>query len=82
MCLSRECRQMASMYCWPSASIKHGARLIVCRKVIKAEFEWPFDYLLISIDGSFLSEQVTCVITSKNDQFIDPVYEVVFKTLF
>ena len=64
MCLSRECRQMASMYCWPSVSIKRGARLIVGRKVIKAEFEWTFGYLLISIDGSFSSEQVTRVITS------------------
>ena len=68
---------MASMYCWPSVSkIKHSARLIVGRKVIKAQFEWTFGYLLISIDGSFLSEQVTHVITSKNDQFIDPVHEV------
>ena len=48
---------MALMYCWPSVSIKHGARLIVGRKVIKAEFE-------IYIDGSFLSKQVTRVITS------------------
>ena len=43
MCLSHE---MASMYCWPSVSIKRGARLIVGRKVIKAEFEWTFGYLL------------------------------------
>ena len=50
---------MVSMYCWSSVLIKHGARLIVGRKVIKAEFEWKFDYLLISIDGSFWSEQVT-----------------------
>ena len=55
---------MASMYCWPSVSIKRGARLIVGRKIIKAEFEWTFGYLLISIDGSFLSKQVTRVITS------------------
>ena len=67
---------MVSMYCWPSVSIKRGTRLIVGRKVIKAEFEWKFGYLLISIDGSFSSEQVTRVITSKNDQFIDPVHEV------
>ena len=73
---------MTSMYCWPSASIKCGARLIVGRKVIKVEFEWTFGYLLISIDSSFSSEQVTCVITSKNDQFIDPVHETVFKCLF
>ena len=76
MCLSHECRQMASMYCWPSVSIKRGARLIVGRKVIKAEFEWTFGYLLISIDGSFSSEQVTRVIISKNNQFIDPMHEV------
>ena len=46
---------MASMYCWLSVSIKRGARLIVGRKVIKAdlEFEWTFGYLLISINGSF-----------------------------
>ena len=44
---------MVSMYCWPSVSIKHGARLNIGRKVIKAEFEWTFGYLLISIDGSF-----------------------------
>ena len=55
---------MASMYCCLSVSIKRGARVIVGRKVIKAEFEWTFGYLLISIDGSFLSEQVTRVITS------------------
>ena len=55
---------MASMYCWLSVSIKRGARLIVGRKVIKVEFEWTFGYLLISIDGSFLSEQFTCVIIS------------------
>ena len=66
------------MYCWPSVSIKRGARLVVGRKVIIAEFEWTFGYLLISIDGSFASEQVTRVITSKNDQFIDPVHEVSF----
>ena len=30
----------------------------------------------LSIDRSFLSEQVSRVITSKNDQFIDPVHEV------
>ena len=67
---------MALMYCWPSVSINRGARLIVGRKVIKAEFEWTFGYLLISIDGSFSSEQVTRVITSKIDQFIDPVHGV------
>ena len=76
MCLSHDCRQMASMYCWPSVSIMHGPRLIVGRKVINTEFEWTFGYLQMSIDGSFLSEQVTRVITSKNDQFIDPVHEV------
>ena len=67
---------MASIYCWPSVSIKHRARLIVGRKVIKAEFEWTFGYLLISIDGSFSSKQVTRIITSKNNQFIDLVHEV------
>ena len=67
---------MALMYCWPSVSIKRGARLIVGRKVIKAEFEWTFGYLLISIDGSFSSKQVTCVISSKNTKFIDSVHEV------
>ena len=67
---------MASMYCWPSVSIKRGARLIVGRKVVKAEFEWTFGYLLISIDSSFSSEQVSRVITSKNDHFVDPVHEV------
>ena len=56
---------MASMYCWPSVSIKRGARLIVGRKVIKVEFEWTFGYLLISTDSSVLSEQVSRVITSK-----------------
>ena len=68
---------MALMYCWPSVSIKRGVRLIVGRKVIKAGFEWTFGYLLISIDGSFSIEQVTCVITSKNDQFIDLVYNTI-----
>ena len=48
-----------SMYYWSSVLIKRGARLVVGRKVIKVEFEWKFDYLLISIDGSFWSEQVT-----------------------
>ena len=67
---------MALMYCWPSVSIKRGVRLIVGRIAIKAEFEWRFGYLLISIDGSFSSEQVTRVITLKNYQFIDPVHEV------
>ena len=76
MYLSHECRQMASMYCWPSVSIKRGARVTVGRKVIKAEFAWTFGYLLIFIDGSFSSEQVRLVIISKNDQFIDPVHEV------
>ena len=65
---------MASMYCWPSVSIKRGARLIVGRKVIKAEFEWTFGYLLISIDGSLSSEQVTRVITSNIKVCIDLVY--------
>ena len=65
---------MASMYCRPSVSIKRGVRLIVGRKVIKAEFEWTFGYLLISIDTSFLSEQVTHVITSNIKVCIDVVY--------
>ena len=65
-----------------SVSIKYKARLIFGRKVINAEFEWTFGYLLISIDGSFLSKQVTRVITSKNDQFIDPVHEMVFKNFY
>jgi len=43
---------------------------------IKAEFEWTFGYLLMIIDSSFSSETVARVITSKNDQFIDPVHEV------
>ena len=47
------------MYCWPSVSIKCAARLIVGRKVIKAELEWTFGELLISIDDSISSEQVT-----------------------
>ena len=68
---------MASMYCRPSVSIKSGARLIVERKVIKAEFEWTFDYLLISIDGSFSSEQVTRVITSNIKVCIDLVYNTI-----
>ena len=67
---------MASMYCCPSVSIKCGARLIVGRKVIKAEFEWTFGYLLISIDGSFSSEQVTRVITSNIKVRIDLVYNL------
>jgi len=57
---------MASMYCWPSVSIKCGASFVITRK---ADFEWTFGYLLTV----FLSETVACVITSKNDQFIDPV---------
>ena len=65
---------MVSMYCWPSVSIKCGARLIVGRKVIKAEFEWTFGYLLTSIDGSFSSEQVTRVITLNIKACIDQVY--------
>ena len=69
---SRECMQMASMYCWPSVSIKHGASLVIARKIVKAEFEWTFGYLLIVIDSSFSNEQVARVITSKNAQFIDP----------
>ena len=39
-------------------------------------------YLLISIDGSCSSEQVTCVITLKNDQFIDPVHKWFLKVYF
>ena len=67
---------MASMYCWPSVSIKHGVRLIVGRKVIKAEFEWIFGYLLISIDSSFSSEQVTLVITANIKVYLDLVYTI------
>ena len=77
MYLSRECRQMVSMYCWPSVSIKRGVRLIVGRKVIKAEFEWTFGYLLISIDSSFSNEQVTRVITSNIKVCIDLVYNTI-----
>ena len=51
---------MVSMYCWPSVSIKRGARLIIGRKVIKPEFEWIFGYLLISIDGFFEQASYTC----------------------
>ena len=65
------------MYCWLSVSIKCGVRLIVGRKVIKAEFEWTFGYLLISIDGSFSSEQVTRVITSNIKVCIDLVYNTI-----
>jgi len=50
--------------------------LVIARKVIKEEFEWTFGYLLMIIDSSFSSEMVVRVITSKNDQFIDPVHEV------
>ena len=67
---------MASMYCWPSVSIKRGVSLVIARKIVKAEFEWTFGYLLIVIDSSFSNEQVACVITSKNAQFIDPVHKV------
>ena len=67
---------MASTYCWPSVSIKRGASLVVARKVVKAEYGWTFGYLLVVIDNSFSNEQVARVITSKNDQFIDPVHEV------
>ena len=49
---------MASMYCWPSVSIKRGASLVIARKIVKAEFEWTFGYLLIVIDSSFSNEQV------------------------
>ena len=63
---------MESMYCWPSVSIKRGASLVIARKIVKAEFEWIFGYLLIVIDSSFSNEQVARVITSKNAQFIDP----------
>ena len=68
---------MASMYCWPSVSIKRGARLIVGRKVIKAEFEWIFGYLLISIDGSFSSEQDTRVIALNIKVHIDLIYNTI-----
>jgi len=67
---------MESMYCWPSVSIKRRASLVIARKIIKAKFEWTFGYLLTIIDSSFLSETVARVITSKNNQFIDPVHEV------
>ena len=60
--------QMASSCCWPSVSIKRGASLFVARKVVKAEYEWTFGYLLTIL--------FACVITPKKDHFIDPVHEV------
>ena len=67
---------MASTYCWPSVSIKRGTSLLVARKVVKAEHGWTFGHLLMVIDNSFSEEQVTRVVTSKNDRFVDPVHEV------
>ena len=67
---------MASMYCWPSLSIKRGASLVVARKVVKAEYGWTFGYLLLLIDNAFSNEQVARVVVSKNESFIDPVHEV------
>ena len=51
---------MASMYCWPSISIKHGVSLVFARKVVKVEFKCTFDYLLIVIDIFFEQESCMC----------------------
>ena len=69
---------MASTYCWPSVLIKRGASLVVARKIVKAEYGWTFGYLLLLIDNAFSNEQVARVVVSKNDNFIDPVHEVLY----
>ena len=33
---------MVLMYCWPSALIRHGASLVIARKVVKTEFKCTF----------------------------------------
>ena len=55
---------------------KVWSKFVIARKVVKVEFKWTFGYLLIVIDSSFLNKQVAHVITSKNDQFIDPIHKV------
>ena len=49
---------MASMYCWPSVSIKRGASLVIARKIVKAEFEWTFGYLLLL---NYVSDLSICI---------------------
>ena len=61
--------QIVSMYCWASISIKCSVRLIGGRKVIKAEFEWTFSYLLISID-SFFFIQASCTCHCFKEQLV------------
>ena len=67
---------MASMYFWPSVSIKRGANLIVARKVVRAEYDWTFGHLLTVINSSWLNVSVTRVAVSKNEQFVDPVHDL------
>ena len=38
-------KQITSMYCWPTASIRHGVSLAIAKRIVKAEFEmdiWLF----------------------------------------
>ena len=64
------------MFCWSSVSAKCWANLVVTRKVVKAEWGWTFGDLLTATDKLLSNVVVLCVVTSKNEHFIDPVHEV------
>ena len=68
--------KMMSMFCWPSISAKHGASLVITRRVVKAEYGWTFGHLLTVVNSSLSNTVVTRVVISKNEHFIDPEYEM------
>ena len=68
-----------TMYCWPTASIRHGESLSTAKRVVKAEFEmdiWLFTISQISISNSafttlFAVDKLSpCLIDAVGQQYI------------
>ena len=70
-------RKIASIYCWPSVSIKRGASTLLARKVVRVEYDWTFGQLLAVVNCS-PDGIVKRVAVLKNETFVDTVHNLLF----
>ena len=50
--------------------------MIVSRKIVKAECTDTFGDIVLKVDRRCADQSVEKVVASKNERFIDPVYEI------